>query len=296
MIIPGRLGCLRVALYSSISRGSADHTIVSCPSFASILVSAIPQVPAPSIPIFAIKPPLKEFLPGLTPGFPSLIRSTAFFRNRNICRIVYPVPVSHKQRHGLPERIILTGPRKQNDMGSDRTIVEDILGIGCRQPDAAVRRRSPHLVVIIRIQGEIVAFRVIRKRMEQNIPGNVRAPLPPGWPDQFMPSQFILQLVIPQRRGSFSLPAGAGKCFDCHLSAVYRDRVGRHVHADRPGRIFLVLPSPPAASGVRLCSRRELRLGLRPSLCGLEFRGLSLCGLGFHVLDQAGQILLRQDA
>ena len=49
---PGRFFCRRVAESCSISSGSADHTATPWPLFASIRARAMPQVPAPNMPIF----------------------------------------------------------------------------------------------------------------------------------------------------------------------------------------------------------------------------------------------------
>ena len=52
IFIPGRLGWTRVVERLSISCPSADHTSTSFPLTHSIRARAMPQVPAPRMPIF----------------------------------------------------------------------------------------------------------------------------------------------------------------------------------------------------------------------------------------------------
>ena len=64
IFMPGRLGWTRVADRLSISCSSADHTSTSLPLTVSIRARAMPQVPAPRIPILCFI----VFCPPYAPG------------------------------------------------------------------------------------------------------------------------------------------------------------------------------------------------------------------------------------
>ena len=103
-------------------------------------------------------------------------------------------------------------------------------------------RALSDLIVFFRKHGVVVAVAVVRKRVKQDVSRNMGTPLSPGGSYQLMPSELILELIIPDGRRSLSQARSAGKCLDRDFAAKYSDRVRRQVHLDRPGRILLVLP------------------------------------------------------
>ena len=74
---PGRCGCLRVVASCSVSSGKQLQMHISCRFSANALPRAVPQVPAPRMPILI---PLHPFLPyGFGPfqrGIPDAVRSS----------------------------------------------------------------------------------------------------------------------------------------------------------------------------------------------------------------------------
>ena len=134
------------------------------------------------------------------PARPDCARACGFSSDRRVCRIVVPVPASHVFGHGLSERILFGASVEDDDRRPDRAVVVDVFRVPCRQADASVGDGLPEQVVVVRIHGPVVLIAVVGDGMEQDVGGDVRAPLSPRGSHQLMPPELVQQLERPGRR------------------------------------------------------------------------------------------------